>query len=42
MGYRAPEEIVAIKKRPENAAGKIDRVALFKMAAEDVLPSCAA
>ncbi len=39
IGYKAPEEIVAIKKLPENAAGKIDRVTLSKMAAEDVSPS---
>ncbi len=39
IGYKAPEEIFAIKALPENAAGKIDRVALSKMAAEDVSPS---
>ena len=42
IGYKAPEEIVAIKKLPENAAGKIDRVALARMASEDVSPSRAA
>ena len=42
IGYKAPEEIVAIKKLPENAAGKIDRVALSKIAAEDISPTRAA
>ncbi|MEM7121641.1 MAG: class I adenylate-forming enzyme family protein [Pseudomonadota bacterium] len=39
IGYKAPEEIFAIERLPENAAGKIDRVALAKMASEDVSPS---
>ena len=39
IGYKAPEEIFAVKQLPENAAGKIDRVALSKMAAADVSPS---
>ncbi len=39
IGYKAPEEIFAIGQLPENAAGKIDRIALAKMAAEDVSPS---
>ncbi|MEM8586884.1 MAG: AMP-binding protein [Pseudomonadota bacterium] len=39
IGYKAPEEIVAIDRLPENAAGKIDRVALAKMASADVSPS---
>ena len=39
IGYKAPEEIVAVKALPESAAGKIDRVALAKMAAADVSPS---
>lgn len=39
IGYKAPEEIFAVKALPENAAGKIDRVALAKLAAADVSPS---
>lgn len=39
IGYKAPEEIVAIGRLPENAAGKIDRVALAKLASADVSPS---
>jgi len=42
IGYKAPEEIFAIKELPENAAGKIDRIALAKMAAADVSPTHAA
>jgi len=32
VGYKAPEEIVVLKKLPLNASGKIDRMALKKMA----------
>ena len=39
IGYKAPEEILAIKELPENAAGKIDRIALAKMASADVSSS---
>lgn len=39
IGYKAPEEIIAVDQLPENAAGKIDRVALARMAADDVSPS---
>ncbi len=39
IGYKAPAEIFAIEQLPENAAGKIDRIALAKMAAEDISPS---
>ena len=32
VGYKAPEEIVVLKEMPMNPAGKVDRVALKKMA----------
>ena len=36
VGYKAPEEIVVRDEMPLNAAGKVDRVTLKKMAAEGV------
>lgn len=35
VGYKAPEEIVIIEKMPLNPTGKVDRVALKKLAAGD-------
>jgi len=33
VGYKAPEEIILIEKMPINPTGKVDRVALKKIAA---------
>jgi long-chain acyl-CoA synthetase len=35
VGYKAPEEIVFLDAMPFNATGKVDRVALKKLAAGD-------
>ena len=35
VGYKAPEEVVFLKAMPLNATGKVDRVALKKLAAGD-------
>ncbi len=34
VGYKAPEEVVALEAMPLNATGKVDRVTLKRMAAE--------
>ena len=34
IGYKAPEEIVVLEEMPLNATGKVDRVALKHMTAE--------
>ncbi len=39
VGYKAPEEIVVLKEMPLNPAGKVDRVALKKMAEQGLLGS---
>jgi long-chain acyl-CoA synthetase len=36
VGYKAPEEIVVLEEMPLNATGKVDRVALKRMAQERV------
>ena len=35
VGYKAPEEIVFLEEMPLNATGKVDRVTLKKLAADD-------
>ena len=42
VGYKAPEEIVVLDDMPLNATGKVDRVALKRMAEErlaDTVPA---
>ena len=39
IGYKAPEEIIFLDAMPLNPTGKIDRVALKKMAEDHLHPS---
>ncbi len=39
VGYKAPEEIVMLAEMPLNATGKVDRVALKRMAEEQIAAS---
>lgn len=36
VGYKAPEEIVVLDEMPLNATGKVDRVTLKRMAADQL------
>jgi acyl-CoA synthetase (AMP-forming)/AMP-acid ligase II len=35
VGYKAPNEIIALDQMPINAAGKVDRVALKQLAGSE-------
>jgi long-chain acyl-CoA synthetase len=42
VGYKAPEEILVLDAMPLNATGKVDRVALKRLAEECIAASVAA